>query len=462
MKQIIFKTGYAALLLLISSFCCNAQLTPPFHVRNQYTMQNYPEQRYSDPLRTLDEIPDWIYENIKFPEKAYQYGIAGIEQFVISATWDGRVFITSGLNTLNPAFEEEIKDVVSKAPRCRFAGNSIEDIYKLVKIDFTAYIPDDLPSSIQCVGRHLPPRFTLRGERMQNLKGKELFVKWISSKFRLPKKYNLTNYSDTISLYYTITEDGKLKNPHVEGCKNIRIQTELEKLMASSPQWQAAITDGKMPIPVSIKDRIIVRTDEHGKNVPFEIYTDSVCRNSTSTPTDPNMIVLNPEKCIQYIGENKSFVKVIRDSLTVEKKVNFVGSFVVEKNGAVSNIHTETTDSIADGVITALIKQSKWVPAQQGGKPVRAIYAFVGTKLPPAKYVYAVPPRGKPQNFTEYNSFQEDEKARWAYFKKAYPQVNAVIHGSRKFRFLSSDDYKEALIMRGLPVVEIKKYKVTK
>lgn len=404
------------------------------------------EQRHSNPLRTLDEIPGWIYENIKFPEKAYQYGIAGVEQFVISATWDGRVFITSGLNTLNPAFEEEIKDVVSKAPRCRFTGNSIEDIYKLVKIDFTSYIPDDLPSSIQCIGRYLPPRLTLRGERMQNLKGKELFVKWISSKFRLPKNYNLANYSDTISLYYTITEDGKLKNPHVEGCKNIRMQTELEKLMASSPQWQAAITDGKMPIPVSIKDKVIIKTDKYGKLAPLEIYMDEVSRNSTSAPTDPNMIVLNPEVQIQYGGNNKSFLKAIHDNLIVNYKVKFAGSFVVEKNGTASNICTATTDSLANSVITALIERTQWIPAQQGGENVRSIYTFAGVQLPPTREVYAVPPH------------KNSQKARWNYFRKAYPEVDVIIDGERKFKTLSNEDYQEALMIRGFPVFPVKKH----
>lgn len=58
MKQITFKTGYAALLLLISSFCCNAQLTPPFNVRNQYTTQNYQlsPQQVNDYERVLADI----------------------------------------------------------------------------------------------------------------------------------------------------------------------------------------------------------------------------------------------------------------------------------------------------------------------------------------------------------------------------------------------------------------------
>ena len=60
-------------------------------------------------------MPSWILSNIQFPQEAYKYGIAGIEQVCISASWDGKVFITSILNTLNPAFEKEIMDVISKS-----------------------------------------------------------------------------------------------------------------------------------------------------------------------------------------------------------------------------------------------------------------------------------------------------------------------------------------------------------
>ena len=32
---------------------------------------------------TLDEMPSWILSNIQFPQEAYKYGIAGIEQVVL-------------------------------------------------------------------------------------------------------------------------------------------------------------------------------------------------------------------------------------------------------------------------------------------------------------------------------------------------------------------------------------------
>ena len=84
---------------------------------NVYTSAQINAGSTKESLMTLDEMPSWILSNIQFPQEAYKYGIAGIEQVCISASWDGKVFITSILNTLNPAFEKEIMDVISKAPR---------------------------------------------------------------------------------------------------------------------------------------------------------------------------------------------------------------------------------------------------------------------------------------------------------------------------------------------------------
>lgn len=404
---------------------------------------------HGDSLWTLNDIPNWIYENIKFPNDAYKYGIAGVEQFVISATWDGRVFITSGLNTLNPAFEEEIKHVVSKAPKCRFAGATLEDIYKLVKIDFTNYIPIDSTIKMQCIKRHLPPCFALRGQKMQRLNSREQFVKWLSSKFRLSRDVNLGNYVDTVSLCYNISKEGNIENVSVKKCSNNIIKAELIRIMKHSPSWKPAITDGKVLISVSIKDEIVINVNEKGEILPFEIYTDEVFQNSKTVPFDPDMLILNPEVQLQYAGSHKSLMNAIHDSLVVDKRVKFVGSFIVERNGEVSNVCTEATDINADSVIKKMINQSKWIPAKQGGKAVRSIYTFAGVQLPQTKYIN-VPP------------FNKSLSKRWDYFKKAYPEVDAVINGYDKFKYLNRSDYEESLLMRGFPLINQQKRAVRK
>ena len=44
----------------------------------------------------------------------------GIEQFCVSVTWNGRVFLTSRPYTIDPACEHAIVEAVKSAPRCYF------------------------------------------------------------------------------------------------------------------------------------------------------------------------------------------------------------------------------------------------------------------------------------------------------------------------------------------------------
>lgn len=442
-------------LILLASF---------FSFNEAYAKAIITVNAQSDSLWVLDDIPDWIQKNIKFPQEAYKYGMAGIEQFVISATWEGRVFITSGLKALNPAFEKEIKDVVSRAPRCRFAGASIENIYKVVKIDFSDHIAGELRENMQCVKRYLPPSFALRGEKIQMLRGRECFVEWVSSKYNLPRGINMKNYTDTVTFNYTITNEGKVENVWVGDCKNSLLQLELERVMKKSRSWHPAITESKALIAVSISDKVILKTNENGVKIPLKIHADEVCCNSVTTPVDPNMIVLNPEVQPQYAGNYKNFMSVIYDSLIVEKRIKFAGSFVIETDGTTTNIYTEVTDAAADSIITALIKQSHWIPALQGGDKVRTLYTFIGKKLPPAKYVYGVL-----QNELDFVSgrqlpparyiyeYDDSPKARWRYFKKAYPTISYD-----EFNNLRGEQYYQALMMRGFHTFEVKKRVVRK
>ena len=57
----------------------------------------------------LNRISSWMLTQIQYPEDAYKYHTAGIEQLCLSVAWDGRVFVSSRFSTLNPAFEREMK-----------------------------------------------------------------------------------------------------------------------------------------------------------------------------------------------------------------------------------------------------------------------------------------------------------------------------------------------------------------
>lgn len=53
-----------------------------------YSSAQTNSESLKESLMTLDEIPSWVLSNIQFPQEAYEYGIAGIEQVCISASWE--------------------------------------------------------------------------------------------------------------------------------------------------------------------------------------------------------------------------------------------------------------------------------------------------------------------------------------------------------------------------------------
>lgn len=92
------------------------------------------ESRAQDQMPiSFNNIPQWIEEHIKYPKDGAGYGI---EQFCVSVTSDGRVFLASRPYTLDPACEQAIVEAVKSASRCYFEGNSAKDIFKVISIDF--------------------------------------------------------------------------------------------------------------------------------------------------------------------------------------------------------------------------------------------------------------------------------------------------------------------------------------
>lgn len=243
-------------------------------------------------LWSLDDIPNWILENIKFPPEALKYGMSGIEQVCVSATWDGKVFITSGLNTLNPTFEKEIMNVVSRAPKCVFSGSKPEDIYKYMWIDFSEYIPKDLQHNMPFISLHTPPRLS-NSPGMFN--GRENFMKWIYSAYKVPKQIKQTGYTDTITLNYTVSSKGHLVNASVTCCEDHSMKEELERILKKSPSWNPAIANKTEPIDVSVCDKMIIEIDHNGNKLPFRAYLDDVFCNSSTVPDSPDRMVFNPQ-----------------------------------------------------------------------------------------------------------------------------------------------------------------------
>lgn len=343
-----------------------------------YSSAQTNSESLKESLMTLDEIPSWVLSNIQFPQEAYEYGIAGIEQVCISASWDGKVFITSMLNTLNPAFEKEIVDVISKAPRCRYNGSQPKDIYKYMLIDFHQYIPEDKREQIQQVTMHIPPR--LSNIPTSPFNSRDKFVQWIHNNIQIPS--TLKCYSDTLLFQYTITKKGKVNNISILQCKNDIVKCAIEDLLKKSPKWEPAIADRTDPIDVTICDKIIIKTDNNGILLPLMVYRDDVFCNTRSKITDPDMIVFNPEIKAKY-NEEGNFLKNIMRDVSVDKKVVLNGSFIIEKDGTTSHIEIlNSSDVKIDSIVKKAIVRTKWIAAVQGETPVRTLYSFGINKQP--------------------------------------------------------------------------------
>ena len=343
-----------------------------------YSSAQTNSESLKESLMTLDEIPSWVLSNIQFPQEAYEYGIAGIEQVCISASWDGKVFITSMLNTLNPAFEKEIVDVISKAPRCRYNGSQPKDIYKYMLIDFYQYIPKNHRFEVRQVTMHTPPRLSNIPSSPFNSRDK--FIQWIHNNIRISS--TLKCYSDTLLFQYTITKKGKVNNISILQCKNDIVKCAIEDLLKKSPKWEPAIADRTTPIDVTICDKIIIKTDNDGMLLPLIVYRDDVFCNTRSKPTDPDMIVFNPEIKAKY-NEEGNFLKNIMCDVSVDKKVVLNGSFIIEKDGTTSHIEIlNSSDVKIDSIVKKAIVRTKWIAGVQGETPVRTLYSFGINKQP--------------------------------------------------------------------------------
>lgn len=404
---------------------------------------------------TLDQLPEWIAQNIHFPEDAYEYGFAGRERFVVSLDWSGRAFITSCLNTLHPAFSKEIQDVVRRAPKCRTTGILIEDIYKAVEIDFNKYVPNERRHMIKNVGEYRFPIFSGTRASIPN-NSREDFIDWLTERYELPK--GLNSYKDTITIVYNVSKNGRIRNTIIKGVRSKPLFEKLDNILKTVPSWNPAQTRTGEKIEVQICDNFIIRTDTAGRKLPSTLLKDMTCENSTVPPQDLDILVLNPEVKVAFNGLQTSIRQLFQDSIRVNREVRYSTTMVIEKNGRVGEFHVEAEDYQINERLKYLISLSQWLPAIQGGVPVRCICSFSGLLLPQQKKRKSIPTR-----LARYGSFmmsgrhpafydpdyEADQQKRWKKLIKSYPHINADIYGYSIFRRMDRATYIEYLITHG-------------
>lgn len=346
----------------------------------------YGQSDGSEKVWDLSKVSEWILERIRFPEEAYGYGKAGVEQMCLSVSWDGKVFLPAPLNTLHPAYAEEIERVVADAPKCTGIPDGVEDAYRYIEVDFYQYIPEDRREKMMRVSLHTPPVFRPKGVRSSYFEGREAYMEWLCDRIDVSDSFS-DGGADTVTVQYTVTSEGKVKDFSVLRCKESWLGDKLERVARKSPKWIPATADGYRNIDVVIRDRMVFRTD--GKEKPlYQTYVDDMYRRGAAIPEDYGGIVYNPDKRPVYLGRGsfrKDALHPLNEILKqkgIDSEYSVTGSFVVEKDGTVGDIKFTRlpdfdVDSIrVDSIVADAIGKMRWTPAKVGDTSVRYLYPF--------------------------------------------------------------------------------------
>lgn len=328
---------------------------------------------------SFNNIPQWIEEHIEFPKAHAGYGI---EQFCVSVTWDGRVFLTSRPYTLDPSCEHAIVEAVKSAPRCYFEGDSAEDIFKNISIDFAR--------NGTSVGLHSVPVF--KRESTGPFNGRNDFASWAAQKYKMPKELKKGDFADTLSVRYQIDRMGCVNDVVISECDLPEVGASLKKLLLDSPQWKPALAENRDPIEMTLEDIWILKSVK-GK-AEIELLVDPVYCNDSPAPNDPSVIVMNPEVSAECLDGN--FYTMVRERLlqTNTKAINCY--FIVETDGKTGGITVEASEKEIGEQIADFVAGTNWKPATQQGVPVRSIRTFTIAGASEKTYTYN---RNIPEDF---------------------------------------------------------------
>lgn len=185
--------------------------------------------------------------------------------------------------------------------------------------------------------------------------------KWMSEHIVYPKKASDSNIQGTVYIGFTVEKDGS-----VDSVKVIRgiqrgsdLDSEAVSVVSNMPKWNPGIENGH-----------IVRV-ELTMPVNFKIINDSNWdfNNTPIKPKFPGDIEEWLDDSIEYPG----------NAMGCNEQGTVYVSFVVEKDGSISNIKTLRSDilNLLDSEVVAVVsKMPRWTPGIQDGKPVRTLYKF--------------------------------------------------------------------------------------
>jgi len=195
------------------------------------------------------------------------------------------------------------------------------------------------------------------------------FMSFVAKNINYPINAARDHIQGKVFVQFIIQGDGILSDAKIVRSVSPDIDAEALRVVNSSPHWKPGIQNGR-PVPVSFTIPITFRL-----NLPVQ-KTDSSVLTKPDTSSNDTTIYRTTDVEPQFPGGlGNFFIGYIRRNEKSRDDEGIVRvTFVIEKDGSVTNIKiTQSLSESADKEVIRLITKSpKWIPAMQGGKPVRS------------------------------------------------------------------------------------------
>ena len=230
--------------------------------------------------------------------------------------------------------------------------------------------------------------------------GDEAMFKFIAENVKYPEKAKDENISGRVFISFVIEKDGSVSNVKVLRGIGGGCDEEAARVISSMPKWKPGKQKGefvRVSYQIPIMFKLGQTNDEYKTTVKTVIAGDDEhsWKASTATvPDNPAKEKMQPDKdgvyqiveemprfpggdeaMFKFIAKNVQYPKEAKDK-EIQGRVFL--SFVVEKDGSVSNVEVKRgigggCDEEAVRVVKAM---PKWKPGKQEGKPVRVSFTL--------------------------------------------------------------------------------------
>lgn len=211
--------------------------------------------------------------------------------------------------------------------------------------------------------------------------GMASFYKFLGENVKYPKQAKEENIQGNVFVSFTVEKDGSLNDIVVNKALGGGTDEEAVRVLKLSKKWNPGLQNGKA---VRVKYNLPIRFKIPGK-APVAVTPNSNIATPTIVNSNDTTIynfvkVQNPptfpggmEEFYKFLGENIKYPEMAKENRI---QGNVFISFVVEKDGAISNVKVDRklgygTDEEA---VRVLELSPRWFPGTLSETPVRVKY----------------------------------------------------------------------------------------